>query len=157
MTRFLLFFLIHTVATIGAAETSSAQKIFSCRSVHSAFDPTYEQGAEIFMDLYYDANTQQASMMVKPAEHPDFILLKPQTSTRALVDLAGSSAFMAWQEAGWKATVSLVYLGGPWGLVARIPKEVATPAELPGEIELMCTETPALEEIFNFSPTLKKP
>lgn len=134
---------------LDASKVEVSMKLFKCRSVHNPFDMQYQQGSEKFADLVYIPSKDAVEFWIFEPGVGDITLYGVEDFQSMNFDLDASTGFIKWDSQSWTSYISLVYLGGKWGLATQV-SESHPNADLAGaEIELWCVETPALQEFFD--------
>lgn len=119
-------------------------KVFDCQSLFSPFQMDFQQGSEVYMDVFYDTETERASIVDHPAVGPKVTILPFAYSivSRNHIDIDQGSIYFHWEQRKKTSYVSMVYLGGTdWGYA--LEGELAKKNE-----ELLCKETPHFERLF---------
>ena len=126
MTRsFLLFVSLSAAALTLNSRLTYAKElvVFDCKSSHSMFDPNYEQGSEIYLQVKFDRQTNLVSIEFEPAAGPAYYLYPGQSNTNATYRQQ-SSVTLDWSNANWQASVVMYYLGGSWDFYSKVPEEI---------------------------------
>lgn len=72
---------------------AAPQKMLSCESHHSPFDPDFVQGSELFGDVFYDDENGKASFELFSMEKPKTTIYKMEESTKAVFPVEQSTGF----------------------------------------------------------------
>lgn len=112
--------------------SSSAEVVFKCYQPFSVYDPSFQQGEELYLDVEIDQNG--VNLDFGRAYGPSLKPVAGMTTDMFGFD-EGTNTFGArWGE----RYLSMVYLGNyNWGAFVKID---SNEYELPEEVELMCRE-----------------
>jgi len=130
MKKYLLLFSL--LALLPQAAT--AVTIFKCQLPVSNFDPTFQQGQELYLDVLWE--NQAPRVLLYRSFGPKVEVKKNLPMLSFGFANAYSSFQVTWL--GRKSYLSMVYLGGEtWGAYLKYENPVQG---LPKESELICTE-----------------
>lgn len=142
--------ILNTLAVISIlTATTTAQadtKLFSCKPLISIFDPTYQQGDDIYVDIYINAKNQ-TKLQYATSIGPAITLFDYNDLTHFHLDLKQSTSLSEWKN---ETYISMVYIGEKWGAVLKFPKALTkdhltfTAGE---EKDLLCTESEFFESL----------
>ena len=124
---------------------AAPQKILSCESQHSPFDPDFVQGSELFGGVFYDDENGKASFEISSMEKPKSKIYKMEESTKTVFSIEQSTGFFEWIVNGEEDYASLVFLGAGWGFVIEVSENHPNSDWAGMEFEMMCDETEHFE------------
>lgn len=137
--------LVFCVLMFGFSTSAFAEtKLFSCAPPFSLFDQSFQQGDEVFVDVYING-LNQVKIVYATSVGPAVTLYDYADTTAFYLDLKQSSSFSEWKN---ETYISAVYLGSKWGAVLKWTKAITKSSfqfAAGQEQELMCTEA----EYFN--------
>lgn len=126
------------------------EKVFRCYTPINPMDPNFQQGSEVFIDIYYSKNDQKSYVISKPPVGPDVKIYDQEETQKTRFDMKGSTIFLSWVTQGERVYSSMVYMGsGQWGNVMQLSDVAKTrdPSLADKiELELYCQETRDLLE-----------
>jgi len=135
MHKFLLLISLMLTHPLIASETDI---VFKCHLPQSVFDPNFEQGTELYMDITFNVESKEPQITLYGNEGPIIRPFEENTSSA----FGFSSDFSSFGSRWNNSYLSMVYLGGKsWGAYLRIetlPQE--RPNSLTHESEMQCTE-----------------
>ncbi len=111
IAKIISFLILALVSSVASAET----KLFSCKPPFSMFDSTFQQGSEVYVDIYVNAKNQSKivyATSVGPAE----TLYDYSASSHFHIDLKQSTSVSEWNN---ETYLSAVYMGSQWGAVLK--------------------------------------
>lgn len=130
MSKILFSILLLSLSTVTQAEV-----VFKCYKSMSVMDPAFEQGTELYVDISIEA--QRVDLDFGRAYGPSYIPTQEIQPARF-----GFSDDTSYFSARWEngSYISMVYLGGQWGLVTSLSEEFRAELDLPKEEEFYCRE-----------------
>lgn len=131
------------------AEDTNGDKILKCQNTPSFLDLSFQQGSEVFLDIFYDSNSDTAAAVIYSGSTGESVLYDFNESLRVNFDFKLSTGFLSWKNQSTKAYLSLVYLGNQWGMAGQIPGDHKNNDWADKEIELMCSETESFSKHFD--------
>lgn len=115
-------------------------------------DPSFQQGSEVFVDIFYNRETQKTYVVSKPPEAPDVIIYSENENEVSRYGMKESSIYISWITGDEKSYASMVYMGNQlWGSVLQISavaKQRDPSLSDKNEVDLYCRETQDLLSIF---------
>jgi hypothetical protein len=131
----IIIYIITFISIAHIRADVSSVKTFTCKSSYNVFDTVFQQGEELFIDVYINENENgnidvKASQMYGPEYqvHSDKKFFIGATRTTVATSSRDSSY------------LSMVFLGADnWGLFLKTIKGQG-PDFLPAEIEVMCKQ-----------------
>ena len=127
------------------------QVLFRCKTPFNPYNMEFQQGSEIYINIYYDSEKNLSYLQSIPAVGEKKIILTKEESLNASVDLDTSTAVFHWLVDEQNILASLVYLGDQWGMVLPLsPVIYSRDPSLEGKSEasLFCDETDYFVETF---------
>lgn len=138
--------IIITLSFALTTTSNAGTKLFSCKPLVSIFDPTYQQGDDIYVDIYINAKNQ-TQLQYATSIGPTVTLFDYDDLTHFHLDLEQSTSLSEWKN---ETYISMVYIGEKWGAVLKFPKALTkdhltfTAGE---EKDLLCTESEFFETL----------
>jgi len=153
MNRFAIsLLLLSSLCSAPLLSWASSETLFRCKSEVPFFDPNFEQGDEIYLDVTYDLQKKWVAVKHLPSLGKPNLLFLGEDMSVFLPQLEESSFFVRWNRGSKSAYMNLVYLGQQrWGMAikASFPLAQLHPELRVGsEIEILCKETPWLSKLF---------
>ncbi len=147
-------FLVTTLILCSSfAQAQDYEKIFRCYTPINPMDPNFQQGSEVFVDVYYNKKEEKSYAISKPAVGPDVVIYQGEETEKSRFDMKGSTIFLSWIQEDERAYTSMVYMGGNlWGAVmqlSNLAKQRDPSLSDKVELELYCRETRDLLEFLN--------
>ncbi len=129
------------------------EKIFRCYTPINPMDPNFQQGSEVFVDVYYNKEEEKSYVVSKPAVGPDVVIYQAEEIEKTRFDMKGSTIFLSWIHEEQRAYTSMVYMGeNLWGAIMQLSElaKLRDPSlNNKVELELYCRETRDLLEYLN--------
>ena len=133
MKTLLLIYIITYISIAQIRADIEPVKTFSCQSSYSMFDPSFQQGDELFVDVYIN-NDGNVDVRVSQMFGPEYTVLsnKPFSIGESRTNISTKISNGSY--------LSMVFLGSDnWGLYLKT-KEGQKPDFLSTDIEVMCKQ-----------------
>lgn len=111
----------------------NAEVIFKCHQPFSIFDPSFEQGSELYLDVSVDQN-KEASLIFGRSSGANILPVDPGNTDHLAFSGDTTSFYAAWGH----SSLSMVYTGNlTWGAFVKLGEN---DLGLPKEVEMQCRE-----------------